>query len=601
MAELALSLSFLSVAALTVEGSSSAYHRIQVGGPANQITTGEIRIDLPSQSFQNLKFNITPYSLQNEYSPYYDQYTPGYKPSAYTPPKQQTYKPQPPKPQISYKPAPVASYKPAPVVAYKPAPVVSYKPAPVVSYKPAPVVSYKPSPSIVHPVYSFTRPKLVNSQPSYHQPKITYSQPAYTQPNVIFTSFAQTKPSVTTPKASEKNTPTPTPAPEIVSSSTTSSPVVYINNPPQAAAEGYYGAYSYPYQQSSYTNIKSVVDLKGTEEVTEAAPVEEVTEVAQSEDEVSEKAKTDYETIFRKFVSYGSEPVKSVEENVSSEPEGSDELSSDDEKADDDEPRKPKTIDTDADTSNLNSINSVESATLLPEFVPVIIEEGAVSPNTEVTPTQSTQTTTVTTNVTPTSSTVRRRPVTSFLHDSVTTRASTATSGSSSIRRRPVTSVFHDSFTTTIKQTTTVSTVTPTTRKPITTTKITTTAKAATTNGIVSLGTTSSNIRRRPVVSVFHDVTSSTPAPAIEHVTPPGQIGQNILDKMRAATLTVETILETEEEITLTPENNNDGESITKDENDEGEVEQSRERRKVVKVRKPKSSSTFEWPSTKLF
>merc|ERR1719431_113778 len=259
---------------------------------------------------------------------------------------------------------------------------------------------------------------------------------------------------------------------------------------------------------------------------------------------------------------------------------------------------RPKTIDTDAETSDLNSIDSVGSTTLLPEFVPIIIDESAVSPITEATPVTRLE---ITTNVTPTSSTVRRRPVTSFLHDSVTTRASTATSGSSSIRRRPVTSVFHDSFTTTIRQTTTVSTGTPpTTREPITTTSTTTTA-AATTTGIVSLGTTSSNIRRRPVLSVFHDVTSSTPPPVIEHVTPPGQIGQNILDKMRAATLTVETILESEEEITLTPENNDDGESIMKDEIDEGEEEQSRERRKVVKVRKPKSSSPFEWPSTMVF
>merc|ERR1719209_2069557 len=107
---------------------------------------------------------------------------------------------------------------------------------------------------------------------------------------------------------------------------------------------------------------------------------------------------------------------------------------------------------------------------------------------------------------------------------------------------------------------------------------MTTKAKAPKTTGIISLGTTSSKIRRRPVVSVFHDVTSSTPPPVIEHVTPPGQIGQNILDKMRAATLTVATILESEEEITLTPENNDDGESIMKDEIDEVEEEQSRER-----------------------
>merc|ERR1719431_239991 len=129
---------------------------------------------------------------------------------------------------------------------------------------------------------------------------------------------------------------------------------------------------------------------------------------------------------------------------------------------------RPKTIDTDAETSDLNSIDSVGSTTLLPEFVPIIIDESAVSPITEATPVTRLE---ITTNVTPTSSTVRRRPVTSFLHDSVTTRASTATSGSSSIRRRPVTSVFHDSFTITNRQTTTVSTVTPTTRKPTTTAK----------------------------------------------------------------------------------------------------------------------------------
>ena len=595
-------LMFRTIASVELfQGSSSTYHRIQVGGPANQITTGEIRIDLPSESFQNLKFNITPYSLQNEYSPYYDQYTPGYKPSAYTPPKQQAYKPQPPKPQISY--------KPAPVVPYKPAPAVSYKPAPVVSYKPAPLVSYKVSPSIAHPVYSFTQPKLASIQPSYHQPKIIYNRPAYTQPNVIFNqpAYTQTKPSATTPKVSEKKSPTP--ATKITSPSTTSSPVVYINSPPQAAAEGYYGAYPYPYRQSSYTNIKSVVDLKKTEEVTEAAPVEEVTEVAQSEDEVSEKAKTDYETIFRKFVSYGSEPVKSVKKN-----DNTADPSSADKEADEDEPREAKTIDTDAESSNINTIDSVGSATLLPEFIPIVAEEGGVSPVTEVTPVtrleittpaQSTQTTTITTKVKTTSSTVRRKPVTSFLHDSVTTRGSTATSGSSSIRRRPVTSVFHDSLTTTIRQTTTVSTGTPTTTRepvktttPIATTDARTTAKSTET---VSLGTTSSHIRRRPVVSVFHDVTSSTPPPAIQHVTPPGQIGQNILDKMRAATLTVETILESEEEITLTPEKSDDEESIKEEENDEGEEEQSRERRKVLKIRKPKSSSTFRWPSTNGF
>merc|ERR1712106_557776 len=129
----------------TAKASSSTFHHIQVGGPANQITTGEIRIDLPSESFQNIRFNITPYSLQSKLSPYYDQYSTVYQPSAYAPPKTQTYKPESPKPQISY--------------------------------KTSPVVSYKPLPSIPHPVYSFP-------QPTYNQPKLPYNQPSYSQPQV---------------------------------------------------------------------------------------------------------------------------------------------------------------------------------------------------------------------------------------------------------------------------------------------------------------------------------------------------------------------------------------------------------------------------------
>lgn len=87
-------------------------------------------------------------------------------------------------------------------------------------------------------------------------------------------------------------------------------------------------------------------------------------------------------------------------------------------------------------------------------------------------------------------------------------------------------------------------------------------------------------------------------------MTPPGQIGQTILDKMRAATLTVQTILESEEDkITLEPDldENDNGETIETDEKEEGDEEISRERRKVVKVRKPKPGLTFDWPSIKGF
>merc|ERR1711874_181541 len=154
---------------------------------------------------------------------------------------------------------------------------------------------------------------------------------------------------------------------------------------------------------------------------------------------------------------------------------------------------------------------------------------------------------------------IRRRPVTSFFHDSVTTTPrpttpSIDTASSSSIRRRPVISVFHQSLsrTTTINPTTTISTT-------------------------VLLDKTSSSVRRRPVVSFFHDLTTSTAAPAPELVTPPGEIGQTILDKMRTATL-----LQSDEEITLRPDDHINEESI--------DEENSRERRKVLKVRKPKPS-----------
>jgi len=235
MAELALHLSCLFVVIITAEASSSTFHHIQVGGPANQITTGEIRIDLPSESFQNIIFNVTPYSLQNQYSPYYDQYSTGYKSSAYAPPKTQTYKPESPKPQISY--------------------------------KPSPILSYKPSPSVPHPVYSFP-------QPTYNQPQVTYKQPTYPQPQVShirasYNPIQYIQPSyqpnsiVYSYKPSQK------------------APIVTKPEPAKVSPEGEYSAFPYPYQQNRDKEVTDVVDLKKVED--EAETEEEIKEEARSQ------------------------------------------------------------------------------------------------------------------------------------------------------------------------------------------------------------------------------------------------------------------------------------------------------------------------------
>merc|ERR1711913_231281 len=409
---------------------------------------------------------------------------------------------------------------------------------------------------------TYTQPKVVYSQPTYNLPKVTYAQPSYSQPKVTYTqpSYSQKNPvKIVSPPSYNPNT--------IVSSYKPAQTVTVADS--EEEAEGDYSAYPYPYQQSSYKQVASVVDTEETEE-TEVAPVDEVKEEARSakvvteeEKEVSDDSNTNYDTLFRKFKSYNLDDDSKQEEE-----------------------REGKTIDTDADILNPNSIDSVASTTLLPEFVPIVFEEDGISPVTEgitvpqleITTKPDNPTTTTATTVTSTSSSIRRRPVTSFFHDSVTTTPrpttpSIDTASSSSIRRRPVISVFHQSLsrTTTIKPTTTTTKVTTTT--PVPTTTISTT---------VLLDKTSSSVRRRPVVSFFHDLTTSTAAPAPELVTPPGEIGQTILDKMRTATLTVENILESDEEITLRPDDHINEESI-----DEGN---SRERRKVLKVRKPKPS-----------
>jgi len=512
MAELVLHLSCLFVIIFTVEASSSSFHHIQVGGPANQITTGEIRIDLPSESFQNIKFNVTPYSLQNQYSPYYDQYSTGYKPSAYVPPKTQTYKPESPKPQINY--------------------------------KPSTVLSYKPSPSIPHPVYSFpqptyNQPQVTYNQPTYPQPQVSHSRPSYNpiqhiqpsyQPNSIVFSY---KPSQTAPIGTKPK-------------------------PAKGSPEGEYSAYPYPYQQNRDKEVTDVVDLKAEkEEVTEATPEEEVKEESRSGNvliekggENSDSSKTTFDEVSEKFNSYSSD------EKETSDSEG-------------EEAREARILVIDDETLDFNSNDHVAVTTLLPEFVPIVFEEAELSTkgNNQVTPGTTLE---ITTTV----------PLTTTPSTTVLT-----TSSESSVRRRPVISVFNDLTTSTTTLRPTTSSTTTTTIAPIVT---------ATSSLNASL---SSSIRRRPVISLFHDLSPSASLPATGPVTPPGAIGQTILDKIRTVTLTVESILESDEEINSKPDVENIETGLESEINNAGDEENVRDRRKIMKVRKPKSQSFDQEPS----
>merc|ERR1712123_180522 len=103
---------------------------------------------------------------------------------------------------------------------------------------------------------------------------------------------------------------------------------------------------------------------------------------------------------------------------------------------------------------------------------------------------------------------------------------------------------------------------------------------------------TSSSIRRRPVISLFHDLNPSTSLPASSALaTPPGDIGQTILDKIRTVTLTVESILESDEEINSKPDVETIENRLETEINNAGDEENLRDRRKIMKVRKPKSQS----------
>merc|ERR1712106_113803 len=221
------------------------------------------------------------------------------------------------------------------------------------------------------------------------------------------------------------------------------------------------------------------------------------------------------------------------------------------------EAREARILVKDDETLDFNSNDHVAVTTLLPEFVPIIFqEEKLFTPGTglEITTTLP-LTTTPSTTVFPTSS-------------------------ESSIRRRPVISVFND-------LTTSTTTLRPTTSSTTTTTKAPIVTATSSLNASPLL-----SIRRRPVISLFHDLNPSTSLPdSSAPATPPGDIGQTILDNIRTVTLTVESILESDEEINSKPDVENIDTGLESEINNSGNEENLRDRRKIMKVRKPKSQS----------
>merc|ERR1712123_391751 len=291
--------------------------------------------------------------------------------------------------------------------------------------------------------------------------------------------------------------------------------------------------YSYKPSQTD-KEVTDVVDSKAEEEeVTEAAPEKEVKEESRSGNILIEK---------------GGENSDSSKTTVDS-PETSDKEG--------EEAREARILVIDDETLDFNSNDPFAVTTLLPEFVPNIFEEAKLfTPGTRL-------------EITTTLPLTTSPPTTVF-----------PTSSESSIRRRPVISVFNDLTTST------------TTLRP-TTSSTTTTTKAPIVTATSSLNASpSSSIRRRPVISLFHDLNPSTSLPdSSAPATPLGDIGQTILDKIRTVTLTVESILESDEEINSKPDVENIDTGLESEINNASDEENLRDRRKIMKVRKPKSQS----------
>jgi len=465
------------------ESSSSTFHHVQVGGPSNKVTTGEIHIDLPSESFHNIKFNITPYSLQSEYSQYYDQYSTGtkYQSTAARVPRvhavHNTVQP-------SYKP--VHTVQP------------SYKPVHTVqpSYKPVHTVQPSYRPSTVRPTYSY--PQVVHHQPSYTQ------QPSYIQPKLSYNPTSVIQPSYTPTTHVYQR---PVQAYRYNTIKTETKPDNTEDEEEEKLPESY-AAYPYPYQYSSYNKPSTEEDAD------------------ESKEETNEQSRTDTGRLI--------EEEKSNKDN------------------DDSDAREAKSFDTNIDIVNLNSV--VASTTLLPEFIPIVLDDLPLS----------------------------------------TTAANTIDSSL-------------------------VTSVPSTTSSPSTTT-----ISALPNTSSVKVTTPPSFIRRTPVKSFFREITTSSPSISSsssissETVTPPGNIGQSILDKMRTASLALlesedsavaktiedEKSLVSTERIEVTEKSKVEKEKVLEKEINEqaDEKEETRRRRKIVKIRKSKpitndqgSSYSVQW------
>ena len=229
-----------------------------MGGPANQITAGEIRIDLPSESFQNLKFNVTPYSLQTEFQPYYDQFSSNYSPTgnAYKPPTLSLYRPAASVAQHSYS-SPKVTYTKPQSTYIQPQPPAAYTKPKVTNTQPN-VIQSKPQVIYSQPKPAYTKPQVAYSKPqaAYTYPQVTYTHPKisshiYTQPKVVYSQpTIRYRDSVVTSKAT-------TPRSVTVKPKQAASTKLHKERTDQS--DGDYLAYPYPYKSYQKTLYRQPV------------------------------------------------------------------------------------------------------------------------------------------------------------------------------------------------------------------------------------------------------------------------------------------------------------------------------------------------------
>jgi len=539
-----LFLSVLLYNMLHVEASSSTYHHIQVGGPDNKITTGEIRIDLPSESFQNLKFNITPYSLQSEYSPYYDQYSTGYQPSLHSQPKAAQYRPIPSK---------------------QPLQLVNKSPVKL-SYKPRPQEIYNPLPSIPKPIYSY--PHASYKQPSYTSHKVSYSKPSYSQPkeSYIQPSYTVSKASYThvqsIPPSNPQNTQSYQRPVQVLSFSPVKTAASTKLGSSKLPSEGDYFAYPYPYQHTGYTKYDTKEDEDGDaskgdikEEGRSGNPIittpvgtNEISKISE-ENEVLDET----EIILSEVFTSSSQQETNLD-------------------------REPKNVDFDVDDSNSNSIDSIAATTLLPSVVPIVFDDIGVSTLNENI--LSTEPILESTNTT---STIQ--PTTERIVPDVTTE--------SLVRRRPVVSFFRDVTTST--QAPSIAIQKQSDERGQLSIKLFNSAKQTKNDQIIDSNKSDKlkiEKEEQPTStftaeSTFQDITTSAQTTSTETITPPEEAGQFLLNLLGTAD----------------KENTDVAAELSELENDDTGV---RNRRKVLKVIKSKPTKlgfnqNYHWQDGRWF